>query len=225
MEFSLLEASNGECPYIKGKEWLSYLIQSKKLDPFTYELLLDQGFRRSGPIFYKNNCDSCEECISLRIKVADFAPSKSQKRALKKNIDVRITEGPAIFDLEAFAVYSAFSKDRYDNEPTVEDFHNFLANGLFDTRMVKYYAGDQLIGVGWLDILANSISSVYFAFDPAASSRSLGTYSVIKEIELCQKLGLEYLHLGFWVKDCQAMAYKNRFQPYELLINGRWNQA
>ena len=84
MEFSLLEASNGDCPYIKGKEWLSYLIQSKQLDPYTYELLLDQGFRRSGPVFYKNNCDACEQCISLRIKVEDFVPTKSQKRVAKK---------------------------------------------------------------------------------------------------------------------------------------------
>ncbi len=222
MEFSLLEASNGDCPYIEGKEWLSYLIQSNRLDSYTYELLLDQGFRRSGFVFYKNNCDSCEQCISLRINVAEFTPSKSQKRIWKKNQDVIVTDSAATFDLEAFEVYAKFSKDRYKNDATAEDFQNFLANGLFDTRMIKYYVGTQLVGVGWLDKLVNSISSVYFAFDPEVSARSLGTYSVMKEIELCRQLGLEYLHLGFWVEGCQAMSYKNRFQPYELLIDGRW---
>ena len=88
--------------------------------------------------------------------------------------------------------------------------------------MMEYRLQGVLVGVGWLDLLANSVSSVYFAFDPTHDRRSLGTFSIMKEIELCRELGLPHLHLGFWVENCQAMSYKNRFQPYQLLVNGRW---
>ena len=222
MEFSLFEASNGECPYLEGKEWISYLIQSRNLDPFSYESLLNQGFRRSGSIFYKNNCQDCSECVSLRIRVADFKPSKSQRKIINKNSDLVITQEHSQFDQEAFELYLKFTQSRYGNSGTEEEFRNFLANNSFDTWMMKYYLEGKMIGVGWIDILANSISSVYFAFDPNFANRSLGTFSVVQEIELCKKMNFNYLHLGFWVEDCQAMSYKNRFKPFELLSSGQW---
>lgn len=222
MEFSLFEASNGECPYLEGKEWISYLIQSRQLDPYTYENLLNQGFRRSGSIFYKNNCQDCTECVSLRVHIGDFSPSKSQRRLLKKNEDLVISKIPSAFDEEAFALYVKFTSERYNNPGSEEEFRNFLSNAAFNTWMMRYELDGKLIGIGWVDILVNSISSVYFAFDPDYKDRSLGTFSVLKELELCKNLSLDYLHLGFWVQDCQAMSYKNRFRPYELLVQGNW---
>ncbi len=222
MEFSLFEASNGECPYLEGKEWISYLIQSRLLDPYAYENLLNQGFRRSGSIFYKNNCQDCSECISLRIQSERFTPSKSQRRLLRKNQDLVILRSPSCFDEEAFQLYVKFTQERYDNAGSEEEFRNFLSNTAFNTWMMRYELEGRLIGVGWVDILINSMSSVYFAFDPAYQDRSLGTYSILRELELCKDLELDYLHLGFWVQDCQAMSYKNRFRPYELLIRGQW---
>ena len=88
--------------------------------------------------------------------------------------------------------------------------------------MMRYYLGNKLVGVGWLDVLPRSLSSVYFAYDLEFSKRRLGVFSVLKEIELAKELHLSYLHLGFWVNDCKAMNYKFQFKPHELLINDIW---
>ena len=84
---------------------------------------------------------------------------------------------------------------------------------------MEYYLGDKLIGAGWLDVLPNGISSIYYIFDPDYSKRSLGTFSVMKEIELCNDLGKEWLYLGFYVRESPKMSYKADFKPYQLLTD------
>ena len=224
MEIPLFEASNGNCPYLKGKEWLSYLTHADSLDEYIYEALINRGFRRSGHIFYQNQCKGCDSCVPIRIVSDHFVMSKSQKKVWNRNKDLRLVSSPAHFDEEAFQVYEKFTKGRYNSSATSEEFLQFLVKTAVDTQMVKYYEGDKMIAVGWLDILNESVSSVYFAFDPEQSRRSLGTYSVLKEIEMCQQLGKPFLHLGFWVQECGAMSYKSKFYPHQFLVDGEWSQ-
>ena len=61
--------------------------------------------------------------------------------------------------------------------------------------------------------------SVYMFFDPRYSDRSLGTYSILWEIDYCRRQGLSYYYLGYFVAGSKTMAYKARFKPYELLDN------
>ena len=224
MEIPLFEASNGNCPYLKGKEWLSYLTHADRLDEYVYEALINRGFRRSGHIFYQNQCKGCESCIPIRILANNFVPSKSQKKIWRRNQDLRLVASASHFDNEAFEIYERFTKGRYNSSATAEEFQQFLVKTAVDTQMVKYYEGDQLVAVSWLDILYESVSSVYFAFGPAQSRRSLGTFGVLKEIELCQALGKPYLHLGFWVDNCNAMSYKAKFYPHQFLIDDEWSR-
>ena len=50
----------------------------------SYEVLLANGFRRSGDTIYKPHCDLCQSCQALRVSVPDFVQSKSQKRLFNK---------------------------------------------------------------------------------------------------------------------------------------------
>ena len=223
MEIPLFESSNGLCPYLEGKEWLSYLTHADYLDIYLYEAMINRGFRRSGRIFYQNQCRGCESCVPIRVLAEQFVPSKSQRKIWKKNQDLKVTLQPAKFDAEAFAIYDLFTQDRFNCSATAEDFQQFLVKTAVDTQMAKYYDHTgKMVAVGWLDILHQSISSVYCAFDPKESKRSLGTFSVLWEIELCKQYQKDFLHLGFWVKECQSMAYKSRFYPHQLLVEGVW---
>jgi len=73
-----------------------------------------------------------------------------------------------------------------------------------------------------VDLLPNGLSSVYFAFEPAESHRSLGIYSIMKEIDLARDLGKEWLYLGFFVPGSPKMAYKGAFHPREFAVDGTW---
>jgi len=225
MEIPLFEASNGPCPYLKDKVWLSYLTHADHIDDQVYEALINQGFRRSGNVFYQNQCQGCTACVPLRVPCDAFSPSKSQRKILRKNQDLRFEIETSRYDADVFRVYQAFTKVRYQMDVTVDEFQQFLVRSAIDTQMMKYYdPSGKMIAVGWLDVLATSISSVYFAFDPEESKRSLGTFSVMKEIELCQSLQKPYLHLGFWVENCSSMLYKSKFYPHQLLKGGTWGE-
>lgn len=222
MDIRIFEADNGDCPYLPDRKWYSLVFYANSLHSGIYENLLDQGFRRSGTVFYKNNCVDCKSCIPIKIPVDLFKISRSQKRTLKQNRDVTIAESALNFDNESFNLYRKFSETRFSTPVLEKEYQEFLMQSAVDTKMMKYYIGKRLVGLGWIDILVNSISSVYFAFDPDESKRSLGVFSVLKEIELAKSLNKHYLHLGFWVKDCQTMKYKAQYQPHLLLVNNEW---
>jgi len=214
--------SQGQCPYLAARKNMAYAFSIEEMVPGLYEALISQGFRRNGFHFYKNICPNCDACIPIRVDVRRFRPSKSQRRVLRKNQDIRITRQRVCFDPEDFSLYRKYCRIRHDSPEHRQDYTRFLIDSPLATEMMRYYAGDHLIGIGWIDVLPNSLSSVYFVFDPDHSSRSIGVFSLLKELELCRTLGKAWLQLGFWIKDNRKMSYKNRYKPCQLLIKGKW---
>ncbi|MCG8570257.1 MAG: arginyltransferase [Spirochaetes bacterium] len=224
MELVCYEHDNGDCPYIKDNRWISLGFFSDQFGEQDYENLINHGFRRCGTSFYKNICPNCQACIPIRIPVNKFLISRSQKRILKKNQDVQVVTKPVEFKIEDFILYQHYCQVKHNKEktPELEDYYLFLIESPVNTQMMKYYLDDKLIGIGLIDLLYHSISSVYYAFDPQYAKRSLGVFSVLEEINLCKRLNKDYLQLGFWVNHSQKMSYKNQYRPYQLLIDQQW---
>jgi arginine-tRNA-protein transferase len=85
---------------------------------------------------------------------------------------------------------------------------------------MKYYLEGVLIAVGVVDVLPESLSSVYFFYDPRYRKYSLGVYGALREIEFVkQKLvqGMRYYYLGFYIQDSQKMVYKGEYMTSEIL--------
>jgi len=83
-----------------------------------------------------------------------------------------------------------------------------------------------LLAVGICDVCEQSLSSVYFFFDPAHSERGLGTFGALYEIATATRLGIPHYYLGYWIRDCRQMRYKTSFRPCELLgTDGTWRPA
>lgn len=88
-----------------------------------------------------------------------------------------------------------------------------------------YYAGDRLIGVGYVDAVPAGLSAIYFFYDPDERGRSPGTWNVLQVLEQCAARGLPHAYLGYYVADCPSMRYKARFRPNEVLgPDGRWRE-
>ena len=223
-EYILYQSDNGPCPYLPDRRWMTHSFYADTLSPKFYERLIGKGFRRSGQAFYQNHCPGCSDCLPIRIDVRRFSPSRSQRRVLKKNPDISYNRRPASFEVEDFELYLKYLKHRHPESSNItrQGYINFLIESPMLTEIMRYYLHDRLIGLGWIDLMPNSISSVYFAFDPDYSSRSLGTYSILCQIELAKELGKDWLQLGFWVEQSQKMSYKSNFSPCEILVNERW---
>lgn len=225
VQFPLIRGGKHDCPYLPGKEAEELYLASRWVDSAIYQQLMDNGFRRSGQIFYKPDCGNCKACQSIRVKVSDFKISKSQRKALNKNRDIEITLSKPSIGQEKFELYNHYQNHQHDGGMScdIEEYAEMFFNSSVDALEMQYRLEGKLIGVGLVDITEKSISSVYFYFDPDHSKRSLGIFSALMEIEECKKRNLPYWYLGFYVEDCQKMAYKSKFKPYEILKeNGEW---
>lgn len=192
----------------------------------TYQALTDQGFRRSGSHLYRPHCESCQACIPTRVPVADFSPNRSQRRVLKKNADLRIEIEEATFSKRHYHLYERYISLRHadgDMFPASEDqYRSFLLSPWSNSLFVSVYADKRLLSVGVTDQQPRGLSAIYTFFEPSEERRSLGVFSILKQIELARELGLPFLYLGYWIKESPKMAYKIQYRPTELFLNGNW---
>ena len=103
-----------------------------------------------------------------------------------------------------------------------EQYQHFLLHSNVSTDLYEFREEGVLRMVSLVDRLVDGLSSVYTFFEPEPATASYGTYSILWQIELCRKLGLDYLYLGYWIGESPKMAYKATFRPIEGLMNGRW---
>lgn len=199
----------------------SFLITAK-----VYSELVRRGFRRSGSFTYRPFCDECDACVPVRIPVAEFTPSRSQRRAAEHHNGLEILLHGMSHDEEHFELYQRYQKARHCDDSMDSDdpeqYRNFLLQSHVDSTLVEFRDHGRLVMVSLIDILDDGLSSVYTFYEPDVPHASFGTYNVLWQIELCRKLELEYLYLGYWIAESRKMAYKAHFRPLEGLINGEW---
>ena len=192
-----------------------------------HEELSRAGFRRSHRLAYKPACTGCRACIPVRVRVADFSPSRSLRRVWRRNGDLTAEETPARASAEQFAVFARYQQWRHGDggmaAMNFSDYRAMVEETPIDTMLVEFRDGDgRFFGASLTDRLSDGLSGVYKFFDPAERQRSAGTYIVLWHIERARALGLAYVYLGYWIADCRKMSYKARFRPIEALGPDGW---
>lgn len=193
-----------------------------------YSALAQQGFRRSGRMVYRQHCEDCKQCLSVRIPVDAFKSRRIHRRVLKANSDISIQEETVSDDPELYKLYQRYTAARHEDgemkNSTLEEYLNFLTTSWSDTRFMVMRLHGNPVGVAVTDVLHDGLSAVYTFFDPDMPKRSLGTFGILQQIELAKTYGLPYLYLGFWVRDCQKMSYKTDYRPLQIYSEDRWKQ-
>lgn len=227
-EIRLYATPPHQCSYLQDKTATTVFVDpDANLDVDSYQRLSEFGFRRSGNHFYRPNCDDCQACVSVRIPVHQFSPSRTQKRCLKRNEDLTMRPLKRLSLERHYPLYQRYIEQRHRGgdmyPPSRSQFVSFLANGHPSTRFYEFSdENDQVVAVAVSDELDNHLSAVYTFFDPEQDQRSLGRFCILSQIERCKELGLRYLYLGYWVEDCRKMNYKTDYQPLELLNENGW---
>lgn len=191
-----------------------------------YSELVQHGFRRSGTYTYRPHCDACRACVPMRVPVRQFAPDRSQRRAWARHASLDATLHPLQDKAEYYELYQRYQQARHkdggmDNNDR-ESYQNFLLQSHVDSVLVEFRDQGVLRMVSVIDLLSDGLSSVYTFYDPDLPHASLGVYNVLWQIELCRKLELEFVYLGYWIRESRKMAYKTRYRPAEGLIDGVW---
>ena len=220
-KLSLYKSGDSECGYLPGLSASSLFANPyDPPDPALYDHLIRFGFRRSGNLVYRPDCTACRRCISVRLRVCDFAPNRRFRRILKKNLSLQTFIAEADFNNDYFALYRLYLSTQHrggsmDN-PTPEDFKRFLLTRWSETLFLEIRGqNNKLLAVAVTDVVEDGLSSVYTFYDPAEKARSPGQFSILQQIELTRQKALPYLYLGYWIADCRKMTYKADYQPLE----------
>ncbi|WP_170354469.1 arginyltransferase [Ruegeria lacuscaerulensis] len=217
------------CPYLEGRmeRKLFTALQGEGADQLNNSLS-QQGFRRSQNVLYRPSCADCAACLSARIDVSAFAPSKSQKRAVKRNAYLqRKANSPWATD-EQYELFRRYLDTRHADggmaDMDVFEFAAMIEETPIRSRVVEYADPDtdNLIAVSLTDVLDDGLSMVYSFYDPHQPQNSLGTYMILDHIDIAREAGLPYVYLGYWVPGSPKMGYKARFSGLEAYIQGEW---
>ena len=215
------------CSYLPEQEATTLFVDPRTpMSGTLYSQLSLLGFRRSGSHLYRPNCSNCNACIPARVPVSRFDAKRTQRRCLRRNEDLEVRELHDINTDTCFELYRRYIEARHHDgdmyPPSREQYQSFLSAEWGVTRFYGMFKDDQLVGVAVADALDDGLSAIYTFYDPDLTERSLGTYAVLWQIQQTEALGLDYLYLGYWIKQCQKMAYKIQYRPLELYVNGSW---
>jgi arginine-tRNA-protein transferase len=215
------------CPYLEGREERKLFTHlTGRRAGALHHLLSDHGFRRSQNLIYRPACEGCMECRSVRIVADRFRPTGSQRRIGRVNADLISEKAEPQITPEQYDLFRAYLESRHagggmtqmsyvDYEYMVEDTP--VRSMLIEYRVAaEHGAKGELLGVALTDILPDGFSMVYSFFDPTQSRRSLGKHMILDHIERARAAGLDYVYLGYWVKESPKMAYKSSFRPLEV---------
>lgn len=215
------------CSYLPDQEATTAFVDPKfPIEGNVYSYLSDLGFRRSGHYLYAPRCARCKSCIPLRIPVARFVPNRRQRRAVKRNADIDVAVVGNVDVDEHYELYENYINIRHLNgdmyPPSRRQYLEFIGNPWDCTRFIEFRLADRLVACAVVDWLQAGLSAIYTYFDPTLDDRSLGTFAIIKQVELTAAAGLDYVYLGYWIRDCAKMNYKSTFRPSECYLENRW---
>jgi arginyl-tRNA--protein-N-Asp/Glu arginylyltransferase len=224
MKFGITTAFT--CSYLpEQKERLLVFMSDTQPTMLEYNYLISAGFRRSGTQVYRPHCGSCNACESIRLPVNTFAPSKSQKRIVKRNQDltIRISHSDKP---EYYPLYESYINQRHADgsmyPATLEQYQGFVLSPWNNALFIELHTNDELIGVAVTDKLVSSLSALYTFFKPEEQQRSLGNFAILQQIELAKSLNKPFLYLGYQIDACQKMSYKQNFLPHERFFDDKW---
>lgn len=217
------------CPYLDGRQErkLFTALQGDGAQRLN-DTLSKQGFRRSQNVLYRPACADCAACLSARINVEAFKPSRSQRRTVKRNKDLARRASSPWATEEQYDLFREYLEKRHATGGMADmdsfEFAAMIEETPIRTRVVEYSdakSGD-LVAVCLTDVFDDGVSMVYSFYQPGQARASLGTYIILDHIEIAQEAGLPYVYLGYWVPGSEKMGYKAGFSGLEVYINGSW---
>ena len=228
--------SPAPCPYLPGKSERKVFteLRGESADELN-EALGRIGFRRSQTVAYRPSCLDCQACVSVRVVANEFKPSSSQKRTLKTNDDLVVSECRPWATDEQYELLRKYLAHRHPGGGMAEmdesDFADMVEHTPVSSYVVEYRepgVGSQpgrLVGACLTDIQGDGLSMIYSFYDPEIEDRAgLGNFIILDHIRRAGAHGLPYVYLGYWVEGSDRMQYKVRYRPLERLNRGGWER-
>ncbi|MFN4019538.1 MAG: arginyltransferase [Erythrobacter sp.] len=226
--------SPAPCPYLPGRSERKVFTELKGAHADQLNEALGRiGFRRSQTVAYRPSCLDCQACVSVRVVADAFRPSATQKRDLKRNDDLVVTECRPWATDEQFALLAEYLGARHPDGGMAAmdelDYADMVEHTPVTTVVTEYRLPGiggrpgRLVGACLTDRQGDGLSMIYSFYDPDLEGRAgLGSFIILDHIRRAAAEGLPYVYLGYWVEGSPRMQYKVRYRPLERLTREGW---
>lgn len=199
-----------------NEEFYASVVAPQQLDA-----LLAGGWRHFGTHFFRYNLGFYDReirlVIPLRINLTNLSFSKSQRRILRKNQDLRTVIRPVEITAEKESLFERHKRRFKEGVP--RSLYDFLsadaARVPCEANEVCVYDGEKLLAASFFDVGKKSISGVYAVFEPTLTGRSLGIYTMLLEIEFARENAKKFYYQGYAYQGNSFYDYKKRFTGLE----------
>ncbi|BDI60445.1 arginyltransferase [Qipengyuania nanhaisediminis] len=228
--------SPAPCPYLPGRSERKVFTELKGAHADQLNEALGRiGFRRSQTVAYRPSCLDCQACVSVRVVASEFNPSSTQKRDMRRNRDLVVTECRPWATEEQFDLLSRYLGKRHPDGgmSTMDemDYADMVEHTPVTSSVVEYREPGEggepgrLVGACLTDRQGDGLSMIYSFYDPDHESRAgLGNFIILDHIRRAAESGLPYVYLGYWVDGSPRMRYKVRYRPLEQLTREGWQR-
>ena len=205
-----------DLPFFINEEFYTPRVSPQQLDA-----LLANGWRHFGERFFRYNINFYENelrrVLPLRVRLADFNISKSQRRVLKRNQNLQTSIRPIEITPEKEDLFERH-KRRF-NHAIPDSLYDFLsfepAEVPCKALEVVVYKGEHLLAASFFDVGEKAVSAVYAMFEPTEFSRSLGIFTMLLTIDFASKSGKTFYYPGYAYEGNSFYDYKKRFSALE----------
>ncbi|MEP0191623.1 MAG: arginyltransferase [Erythrobacter sp.] len=228
--------SPAPCPYLPGREERKVFTELKGAHADQLNEALGRiGFRRSQTVAYRPSCLNCQACVSVRVAANEFKPSSTQKRDMKRNRDLVVTECRPWATEEQFDLLAKYLGKRHPDGGMSAmdelDYADMVEHTPVTSSLVEYReptvdgSPGRLVGACLTDRQGDGLSMIYSFYDPHHSRRAgLGNFIILDHIARAAEANLPYVYLGYWVDGSPRMQYKIRYRPMERLTREGWQR-
>lgn len=188
------------------------VVQPSLLSPSELDQYLERGYFRLGSRLFTTSFLSFEESIFdafwLRIDMAQFELSRSQKELLKRASRFTVKIEPFLYSYEEEDLFQMYRESvAFQPAKTLE---HILGEdpGLFQTMAVRYFDGNRCIACGIFDLGETSTQGIVSFYDPAYKKYSLGKVLMLSKLNYVQALGHRWFYPGYVAPGYPRFDYK-----------------
>ncbi len=133
------------------------------------------------------------------------------------------------FHQEHYDLFKRYLQQRHTGDMldmSAEDYFHFLFATDIETRCLELRDSvGNLVAVAVTDTMESAWSAVYTFYRPDLSARGLGTYAVLSQLAEAKRCQIEWLYLGYFIRESPRMRYKARFLPHQVFKDDQWVQC
>lgn len=201
--------------------------------PSELDRYLTNGWRPTGQSVYSSDylrteTDAVYGCLQLRLPLADYVPKKRHRKLLRKNDQLFRVEiqRAGLPDIEQLQVNEAYLKVNPEKSTENLSFHvvgdQFMK--VLDTWETRVYVKNKLIGFSYFDAGERCLYAKAGIYDPDFGDYSLGTYTMLLELDWAKANGYAYYHPGYFAPAYPIFNYKLAYGPTEYRdpATGNW---